>query len=121
MERHAEWAENLVSDIDSLYQARAQLAALIQKESELRRVMVSELLGDARGFVEKLAKQHRAMAAELRESLGNFGIDVRRAAQLWQSRADRSSRGKGRPTKEAFSKAAAEAHGKGQKKKGTNG
>jgi hypothetical protein len=105
MGTHAEWTENLMADIDSMYQSRAEL-------DELRKVLVSELLSDARDLVEKLRREHQQRATELREWLGEFGGDVRKAAKMWQDRANHPTKGRSRP--EEFS----EAQGKREKKKG---
>ena len=90
MGTHAEWTENLGKDIDSMYESRAELADLIQKETELRKVIVSEQLSDARELVEKLRHERKERASEWRESLGEFEADIREAAEIWQNRTAHS-------------------------------
>lgn len=106
MGTHTEQTENLVADIDAMYQSRAELCSLLQKQNELRKVTVSGMLSDARDLFEKLRSEHQKRTAELRHWLGEFGGDVRKAAQMWYSRADH-------PTREF-----AEPHDKPKKKKG---
>lgn len=116
MGAHAEWTEILGKDIDSMGESRAELAALIKKETELRKVIVSEQLSDARELVEKLRHEHEQRASELRESLGEFGADVREAAEIWQNRTANSRRERTRPEEEP-----GEPQVKREKKKGKHG
>lgn len=97
MGAHAAWTENLGKDLDSMYESRAELGALIRKETELRKVGVSELLSDARELVGNLRHKHEQRASELRESLGQFGGDVRKAAEMWVNRITHSTGERSRP------------------------
>ncbi|MEK7671185.1 MAG: hypothetical protein AAB344_03085, partial [Bacteroidota bacterium] len=58
---------------------------------------------------------HGEMAEELRESLGEFGGDVREAAEMWQPRTAHSRRERSR------SEEPGEHQAKGAKKKGKQG
>ncbi len=108
MGTHAEWTGNLVADIDSMYQSRAE-------ENKLREVQVSGMLSDARDLVEKLGNEHQKRATELHQSLGEFGGDVREAAEMWHSRTDHPTKARSRPLEFA------EPRGEGKKKKGKQG
>ena len=105
MGAHAEWMENLVEEIDSMYQLRA-------KENELRKVQVNQLLSDARDLVTKLHHEGQQRARELGSFLGEFGADVRAAADVWLGRSTHSTGERSRPAE--FEK----PQGKREKKKG---
>lgn len=116
MGAHAEWAGNLVAEINSMHQSRAdslaalrtetgELLAQFQKENEERRATVGDMLAQFR-------KGHAEMAEELRESLGEFGADVRAAADMWLGGSKHSRRERSRPEEPG------ERQAKGAKKKG---
>ncbi len=101
MGTHAEWTENLVAEINSLHQSRADSLAAIRTET-------AELLA-------QFQKEHGEMAKELHESLGEFGADVRAAADMWVGRSKHSTRERSRPEEPG------ERQAKGAKKKGKQG
>jgi hypothetical protein len=133
MGAHAEWTGNLVADIDSMYQSRAEenklrevqvsgilsdardLVETLGHEHQKRKVHVSEMLSDARDLVEKLGPERQKRATELHLSLGEFGGDVREAAEMWHSRTDHPTKARSRPLEFA------EPRGEGKKKKGKQG
>ena len=126
MGTHADWTENLVAEINSMHQSRAdslaalrtdtgELLAQFQKENELRKVGVSELLSDARDLVTEFRHEHQQRASELRESLGEFGGDVRAAADMWLGGSKHSTRERSRPEEPG------ERQAKQGKKKGKQG
>ena len=105
MGTHAEWTENLVAEINSMHQSR-------DKENELRKVLVNELLSDARDLVTKLQHEGQQRAMEVRSFLGEFGADVRAAADMWLGRSKHSRRERSRPEESG------ERQAKGAKKRG---
>ena len=103
METHDKWTEGLIADINSMYQSRADLAALIQKQTEERKALTNEMLSDARDLVEKIQRDHKNGAKALLGSLHQFGSDVRKAGEMWQGRAKRPTTKTHRPTESAKS------------------
>jgi hypothetical protein len=86
MGTHTEGTQSLMADINSLYQLRVEGNQIRAKENKLRKITVSEMISDAHALVEKLKHESRKRAIEMRKSLGTFGGDVRKAAEIWKSR-----------------------------------
>lgn len=101
MGAHAEWAENLLTEIDSMHQSRTHyladlrtetkdmmnrihsenldraesvkdLLAQFEKENELRKVTVSELLSDARDLVKEFGQENQERAKDVKQLLNQF-------------------------------------------------
>ncbi|MDP2884663.1 MAG: hypothetical protein Q8P51_06545 [Ignavibacteria bacterium] len=103
MGTHDKWTEGLIADINSMYHSRADLAALIQKQTEERKALTNEILSDARDLVERIQRDHKNGAKKLLGSLHQFGSEVRKAAEMWRARATRPTIQRNRPTESAKS------------------
>ncbi len=103
MATHDKWTEGLIADINSMYQSRADLAALIQKQTEERKALTNEMLSDARDLVEKIQRDHKNGAKALLGSLHQFGSEVRKAEEMWRARATHPTIQRNRPTESAKS------------------
>jgi hypothetical protein len=102
MGSHTEWTQGLMADINSMYQVRAEGNQIRLKENrtrveenKLRKVTVSGALSNARALAEKLKREYQKTAVELRDSLGTYGRDIRKSAEIWKSRSNELTGGKG--------------------------
>jgi hypothetical protein len=86
MGTHTEWTQGLMADIKSMYQLRAEENQIRVEEVKLRKVTVSEMLSNFRALAKKVKHELHKRAIEVRESLGTYGRDVRKAAEIWKNR-----------------------------------